>query len=52
MLSLSRTTLLSLIQSTTHDEVPKIVVDYWFTVYGKEIPQDEGAQLAKEEIKF
>ena len=41
MKSLSRTALISLIKATTHDEIPKSVVDYWYMMYGKEISKEE-----------
>lgn len=49
MTALSRTALLSLVQATRHDEIPKSVIDYWFMMYGKQIPKKEAEELERDE---
>ena len=52
MMVLSRTAFLSLIQAPAHDEIPKSVVDYWFTIYGKWVDKKEAEELEKDERKL
>lgn len=52
MTAISRTALLSLVQATAHDEIPKSVVDYWFMMYGKYIEKQEAKELEKDECKL
>lgn len=52
MTALSRTALMSLVQATNHDEIPKSVVDYWFTMYGKWIDRKEAEELEQDEKRL
>ena len=52
MTALSRTALMSLVQATNHDEIPKSVVDYWFTMYGKWIDKKEAEELERDEKRL
>lgn len=52
MTALSRTALLSLVQATRHDEIPKSVIDYWFMMYGKQIPKKEAEELERDEKRI
>lgn len=52
MTALSRTALMSLVQATNHDEIPKSVVDYWFIMYGKWIDKKEAEELEQDEKRL